>query len=100
MDDKWIKVGKTDCHIKCDRYCWTVAKRVRRDPEKNKGVDHAYIEQTYHGNIRQAAENLLDRKAQDMPAETLQEVIRAYRDAHDWIKRELGFVEVASERAA
>lgn len=100
MSEKWIRVGKTDYHIKSDRYCWTVAKRVKRDPKKNKGVDHAYIEQTYHGNIRQAAENLLDRKAKETPVETLKDIIEACRDAHDWIKRELGFVEVAKERAA
>lgn len=100
MAENWMRVGKTDYYIKSDRYCWTVARRVKRDPKKNKGVDHAYVEQTYHVNIRQAAEELLDRKAKDAPVETLNEIIQTYQDAHDWIGRELGFVEVASERAA
>jgi len=28
MTEKWIRVGKTDYYIKCDRYCWTVGKLV------------------------------------------------------------------------
>jgi hypothetical protein len=100
VTDNWIRVGNTDYYLKSDRCCWTVARRVKRDPARNKGVDHAYVEQTYHGNIRQAAEELLDRKAKEAPVETLSDIVRAYRDAHEWIKRELGFVEVACERAA
>jgi hypothetical protein len=30
MSENWIRVGKTDYYIKCDRYCWTVAKLVAR----------------------------------------------------------------------
>jgi len=101
MSDSWIQIGSTDYYIKkSDRYCWTVAKRVKRDPSKNKGVDHAHIEQTYHANIRQVAEELLDRKAKDMPVKTLNDIIKAYRQAHDWVKRELGFIEVTREEAA
>jgi divalent metal cation (Fe/Co/Zn/Cd) transporter len=72
---------------------------VPRDPENNNGSDHAYIEQSYHSNIRQAAQELLDRKAKDTPVETLRDIIRAYQQAHDWIKRELGFLDLPIERA-
>jgi len=100
MTEKWVQVGYTDYYIKSDRLSWTVARQVKRDPLKNKGADHAYVEQTYHANIQQVAEELLDRKAKDLPVKTLNDIIKAYRQAHDWVKRELGFIEVASEEAA
>jgi len=99
MSESWIRVGDSDLYIQPGRSCWTVARRVPRNPEANKGVDHAYIEQTYHGSIRQAAQELLDRKAKAAPVETLKDIVTAYRDAHEWIKRELGFLELPIEKA-
>ena len=91
MSENWIRVGRTNYHIKSDRLNWTVARRLKCKKTKSNPEGYKYADHSYHSSLSSAFQRVFDETVKLSEARTMQDILRVCEETYAMLREVLDY---------